>query len=219
MNYVAYYRVSTKKQGASGLGLESQKDIVNNFVTDGDIITAEFIEVESGKNRNRIELEKALHLAKKTNSTLIVAKLDRLARDVEFLFKVINTGIEVKFCDMPVVNTLLLGVFGAVAQYERELISGRTKSALEMKKRQGVKLGMNNLTADGVNKSVAKRKEIAKTNEENNRAYAYAKVLRSSGLTLRGIADKLNESNFKTSKGNKFYANSVKQLLDFFENN
>ena len=101
MNYVCYYRVSTQKQGLSGLGLESQKSIITNFINPDDVILFEFTEIESGKNRNRIELEKAIQLCKKEKATLIVAKLDRLARDVEFLFKIFIYLIFIKVSSTP----------------------------------------------------------------------------------------------------------------------
>jgi DNA invertase Pin-like site-specific DNA recombinase len=137
-NYVAYYRVSTQKQGRSGLGLEAQRSNCENFVKGkGGAIVREFTDVESGSSRSRSGLWAAIEYAQKNRCALVIAKLDRLARDVEFTFKVINTGIEIHFADMPVVNTMILGVFASVAQYERELISTRTKAALRAKKERG----------------------------------------------------------------------------------
>lgn len=141
-NYVIYIRVSTQKQGRSGLGLESQRKICTDFATaNGGQVVQEFVDVESGTHRDRKGLAQAIDYCKKNDCPLVIAKLDRLARDVEFCFKVINTGVEIHFCDMPQVNTLLLGVFASVAQYERELTSDRTKKALAVKKAQGCKLG------------------------------------------------------------------------------
>ncbi len=140
--YVIYIRVSTKKQGASGLGLESQRKICSEYIEAcGGQCAAEFKDVESGTHRDRKGLLDAIEYCKKNQCGLVIAKLDRLARDVEFCFKVVNTGIEIHFCDMPQVNTLLLGVFAAVAQYERELTSDRTKKALAAKKAKGGKIG------------------------------------------------------------------------------
>lgn len=140
--YVVYIRVSTQKQGRSGLGLESQQKICNDFIVSnqGEKV-AEFKDVESGTHRDRKGLLDAIDYCKTNGCALVIAKLDRLARDVEFCFKVVNTGIEIHFCDMPTINTLLLGVFAAVAQYERELTSDRTKKALAVKKAHGAKLG------------------------------------------------------------------------------
>lgn len=140
--YVSYLRVSTQKQGRSGLGLEAQRKICNDFVErDGGEIVAEYIDVESGTHRARKGLANAVAYCKTNGTPLVIAKLDRLARDVEFCFKVVNTGIEIHFCDMPQVNTLLLGVFASVAQYERELTSDRTKKALAAKKARGEATG------------------------------------------------------------------------------
>lgn len=136
--YITYLRVSTQKQGRSGLGLEAQREMCARFVeSKGGVIVNEFIDVESGKSREREALWEAIDYAKAHGIPLVIAKLDRLARDVEFTFKVMNLGIDIHFTDMPVVNTMILGVFASVAQYERELISARTKAALQAKKERG----------------------------------------------------------------------------------
>lgn len=143
--YCIYLRVSTTKQGASGLGLEAQRKMCLDFIKrNNGTNAAEFTDVESGTHRNRKGLWQAIDFAKRNGCALVIAKLDRLARDVEFTFRVINSGIEIHFCDMPVVNTMILGVFAAVAQYERELCSSRTKAALAQKKASGAKLGASN---------------------------------------------------------------------------
>lgn len=140
--YAVYIRVSTRKQGASGLGLEAQRKICDDFIKsqEGEKV-AEFQDVESGTHRDRKGLAQAVAFCKKNDCCLVIAKLDRLARDVEFCFKIVNTGVDIHFCDMPNVSTLLLGVFASVAQYERELTSDRTKQALAAKKARGEKLG------------------------------------------------------------------------------
>ena len=141
-NYVVYIRVSTKRQGDSGLGLEAQKDICEKYIKEqeGESV-ATFKDVESGTHRDRPGLWQAIEFCKANRCCLVVAKLDRLARDVEFIFKVVNSGIKIHFCDMPMVNTMILGVFASVAQYERELISKRTKDALAAKRARGEHLG------------------------------------------------------------------------------
>lgn len=144
--YATYLRVSTRKQGTSGLGLEAQRKMCNDYITQcGGGVVKEFVDVESGTHRNRKGLQQAIAYCKENGCKLVIAKLDRLCRDVEFCFKVVNTGIDIHFCDMPTINTLLLGVFAAVAQYERELTSDRTKKALAVKKAQGARLGAANL--------------------------------------------------------------------------
>ena len=139
---VIYLRVSTQKQNISHLGLESQMQICESYIkeTDGQLVKV-FQDIQSGKSKDRKGLLDAIEFCKKNKCELVFAKLDRLARDVEFTFKVVNTGIQVHFCDMPQLNTLILGVMATVAQYERELISQRTKQALAAKKARGCKLG------------------------------------------------------------------------------
>lgn len=165
--FVVYIRVSTKKQGASGLGLEAQQKICGEFIKnhDGEKV-AEYKDVESGTHRHRKGLADAVAYCKKNNCALVIAKLDRLARDVEFCFKIVNTGIEIHFCDMPQVNTLLLGVFASVAQYERELTSDRTRKALAAKKERGEVTGgasekwiesFNNKTKEQIDKEYMER--------------------------------------------------------------
>lgn len=134
--FVIYTRVSTLKQGKSGLGLDSQRKMCMDLIErEGGICLKEFQDIESGKSRTRPGLWGAIDFCKTMSTeddpcTLVIAKLDRMARDVEFTFRIINTGVQIRFVDMPIMNTMLLGVFASVAQYERELISGRTKSAL-----------------------------------------------------------------------------------------
>lgn len=143
--FVTYLRVSTQKQGRSGLGLEAQRKMCSDFIAHNHgTMVQEFVDVESGTHRDRKGLWQAIDYCKANNLPLVIAKLDRLARDVEFTFRVINTGIDIHFTDMPQVNTMILGVFAAVAQYERELISERTRKALAQKKTHGAKLGAMN---------------------------------------------------------------------------
>lgn len=140
--FAVYIRVSTRKQGNSGLGLAAQQKICGEFIkAQGGEQVAEFKDVESGTHRDRKGLLAAIDYCKRNDCALVIAKLDRLARDVEFCFKVVNTGIEIHFCDMPTLNSLLLGVFASVAQYERELTSDRTTKALAAKKARGEALG------------------------------------------------------------------------------
>lgn len=140
--FATYLRVSTQKQGQTQLGLTSQRSMCEGFIKEHNgELGKEFLDIESGTHRDRRGLWDAIEFCNKNHCPLVIATLSRLARDVEFCFKVINTGIEIHFVDMPTINTLLLGVFAAVAQYERELTSDRTKKALAVKKRQGCLLG------------------------------------------------------------------------------
>ena len=138
--YVAYLRVSTQKQGYSGLGLEAQREIIQKHLYDITPIS-EFIEVESGRKSNRPKLKEALDLCRKTGATLIVAKLDRLARNVSFLSNLLENDVEIVFCDFPQANKMVLHILAAISQYEAELIATRTRQALAAKKARGAKLG------------------------------------------------------------------------------
>ena len=139
--YVAYYRVSTQKQGKSGLGMDAQKATVNNYARGKGQIEKEFVEVESGRKSARPQLQAAVEYCQNHGCTLLIAKLDRLARSVGFIFTLRDAGIDIACADMPELNTLTLGIFASLAQYEAELISKRTKEALQAKKAQGHKLG------------------------------------------------------------------------------
>lgn len=144
--YAVYLRVSTQRQGAQGLGISAQRNMCENFIKQNKgKQVQEFMDVESGTHRDRKGLWQAIDYCNKNGCSLVIAKLDRLARDVEFTFRVINTGIDIHFTDMPIVNSMILGVFAAVAQYEREMCSLRTKQALRaLKERGNVKLGAAN---------------------------------------------------------------------------
>ena len=144
--FIAYARVSTAKQGRSGLGLEAQQEAINAYVKSGDTLLAPtYVEVESGKRSDRPELAKALTHAKLTGATLLVAKLDRLARNVRFLLSVLESSVEVAFCDLPHVSgamgRFLITQMAGVAELEAGLVSERTKAALRAAKERGVKLG------------------------------------------------------------------------------
>ena len=137
--YVAYYRVSTRGQGESGLGLEAQKAAVAGFVK--GVIVAEYTEIESGKNNQRVELGAAIERAKQEKAVLVIAKLDRLSRNASFIFTLRDSGVNFQCVDMPDANTLTIGIFATLAQHERELISSRTKAALQAKIAQGCPAG------------------------------------------------------------------------------
>ena len=142
---VAYERVSTARQGASGLGLEAQRKVIEDFAASRDAdVLARFTEVESGRKANRPELAKALHLAKVTGATLVIAKLGRLSRNAAFLLALRDSGVRFMAVDMPEANDLTVGILALVAQAEREAISRRTKEALAIAKARGVKLGNPN---------------------------------------------------------------------------
>ena len=213
--YVAYYRVSTKQQGKSGLGLEAQKVIVWNKVGKPKF---EFVEVESGKIDNRSELNKALELCKKNNYILIIAKLDRLSRNISFIMNLRESGIEFVCADMPELNTLTLGIFATMAQYERELISERIKNALRAKKKQGFKLGSpkNNITDETRKKSAVIRHKYAIENDNQKKAWEIIKDLQSQGFGLYKIMKKLRQYGLKTKKGKQFEIPTIKHLISLY---
>ena len=145
--YFAYYRVSTKQQGASGLGLEAQQAAVVSFLKGGQS-QGEYVEVESGKKNQRPQLLAAMAAARAAGGVLLIAKLDRLSRTARFIFTLRDSGVDFVCCDMPDANTLTVGLFAVLAQHERETISKRTKDALAAKKARGAQLGTPaNLTA------------------------------------------------------------------------
>lgn len=218
--YVAYYRVSTKQQGESGLGLDAQKTMVKNFLKNDDVLICEFEEVESGKNNNRPQLLKAIEKSKSESATLLIAKLDRLSRNAGFIFLLKDSNVDFKCCDMPEANSLTIGIMAVLAQEERELISKRTISALQELKAKGVKLGNpKNLTPEARKMGSEAMRLKALSNENNRKATALIVSLRNAGKTYGKIADELNSSGFKTSRGFEFAPSQVLVLYDRFMQN
>lgn len=214
--YVPYYRVSTQRQGKSGLGLEAQKQAVKQFTKNcKDCILKEFTEVQTGKDNNRAELAKAIQYAKDNNAQLLIAKLDRLSRNAAFIFQLKDSQVNFVCCDMPDANTLTIGIFATLAQYERELISKRTKAALARLKAKGKKLGTpENLTSAARTKAIEVLRAKALNNKNNKKAINYISMLRANSLTFQQIADRLNADGFKTARGSNFFATTVKRLFD-----
>ena len=140
--WISYLRVSTDRQGKSGLGIEAQRSAVGDYLDGGNwSLVKEFVEVESGKKAERPQLEKASQLCRLIGAKLVIAKLDRLSRDAHFLLGLEKAGVDFVAADMPNANRLTIGIMAVMAQHEREMISARTKAALEAAKRRGVKLG------------------------------------------------------------------------------
>jgi DNA invertase Pin-like site-specific DNA recombinase len=211
MKYVAYYRVSTKKQGESGLGLKAQREAVSRFISP-DSIFQEFEEIETGTNKkHRPILKEALELCKKENAVLIIAKLDRLARNVAFVSSLMDSGVKFKAVDMPEANELTIHIMSAIAQHEAKVISTRIKDALAQSDK---KLGNpNNLTLEAKKKGLNKILEQRKNNPNKKRALAFLKSMDRKGMTLRDIAETLNINEFKTARGGEFTATQVSRLL------
>ncbi|MEN3324238.1 recombinase family protein [Mariniflexile soesokkakense] len=211
MKYVTYCRVSTKKQS---LGLDAQQTIINRYLKSSDEVVSEFVEKETGTNKKvRIQLTKAIEVCKQTGATLLIAKLDRLTRNLNFITKLMDSGIEFKALDMPHANKLTIHIFSALAEHEADLISTRTKQALAELKKKGVKLGKpQNFSDAGRLKGVATNKAKAKANPNNTKAKAFINVLLKQGYKFSQIASQLNEHGFKTSRGKQFQAVQVQRL-------
>jgi DNA invertase Pin-like site-specific DNA recombinase len=232
MKLVAYYRVSTKKQGASGLGLEAQQAAVQAYAKQcGGTIAAEFVEVESGKRADRPKLAEAISRARGLRGVLVVAKLDRLARSVAFTSALMDSGVEFVACDNPHANRLTIHILAAVAENEARAASQRTTEALAAAKARGVKLGSarpdhwkgrEHLRGwkQGLPKAIAA--SVASRNQRRDDCYKHLmpeiRAMRASGLSLSVIADRLNEAGHQTTgfgkQPGRFAAMTVKRLLD-----
>ncbi|MER2218878.1 recombinase family protein [Methylobacterium brachiatum] len=206
MRYVAYYRVSTAKQGTSGLGLAAQEAAVRTFIA-GEPIAA-FTEVESGKRDDRPQLAAALAHAKRYKATLVIAKLDRLARDVHFISGLLKSGVEIRACDIPTANRMVLHIMAAVAEGEREMISERTKAALAAAKARGVRLG----TPDS-QRLARERRAAADAHAHGVRAVLDGIRVRGS-TSAREIAVALNAEGVPARRGGQWHPTSVQRLLE-----
>jgi DNA invertase Pin-like site-specific DNA recombinase len=188
--YIAYYRVSTASQGRSGLGLEAQRSAVHTFI--GTEPRHEFTEVESGKLSDRPELLRALNLAELTGATLIVAKLDRLSRDVEFLSRLQKAPVRIIFADMPFADAFMIGIMAQVAQWEREQISKRTKAALAVASSRGRKLGWCRGNLPAVSREGAAASASARGRQSDARAEKvrlYIREARAQAAAYRSESD------------------------------
>jgi len=215
--YIAYYRVSTVKQGQSGLGLEAQRASVADYLAGikGELIN-EYTEIQSGKKDDRPELDKALRKCRLTGATLLIAKLDRLSRNAAFLMNLQNSAINFVACDMPEANTLTVGLMACLADYERELISTRTKDALKAAKARGVKLGNPRLSEVRCTDTTAAR--VARVEKAKERNAEVLEVIReikieAGDLSLRAIANQLNTAGYTTARGKAWQATSVNRVL------
>jgi DNA invertase Pin-like site-specific DNA recombinase len=216
--FVAYYRVSTAKQGRSGLGLEAQQEAVRSYLNGGSWqLVAEVVEVESGKRNDRPKLAEALRLCRLHGATLIIAKLDRLARNVAFISNLMESGVEFTAVDFPQANRLTVHILAAVAEHEAKAISTRTRDALAAAKARGKRLGgdRGNLPAvakEGARASVAAR--IAKANSRASDLAPIIEELRGAGaVSLRQIAAGLNAKGIRTGRGGEWSAVQVQRVL------
>ena len=211
MEFVAYYRVSTDRQGASGLGLDAQRAAVARHIGAASSPLAEFTEIESGKRHtNRPQLLAALDTCRRRRATLVIARLDRLARNVAFIANLMESGVEFVAVDMPTANRLTVHILAAVAEHEREMISQRTKAALAQAKARGTKLG-NPRPLEALALANAATPRLTTAPEIRELVARW----RGEGKTLRTIADNLNRLSIRTPRGSQWYACSVRNLLDF----
>jgi DNA invertase Pin-like site-specific DNA recombinase len=219
MKYVAYLRVSTARQGQSGLGLEAQRAAISAAVLQRNGAVLEtFVEVESGKDNNRPELAKALHLAKVTGATLVIAKLDRLSRNAAFLLALQDSGARFIAADMPDANELTVGIMALVAQQERQAISKRTKEALQAARQRGQKLGNPNgaaaLKRAGRGNTAALDAVKASANTHAVALLPVIRQLRADGVSsLAALAEELNRRGILTPRRGSWHRSSVSNLL------
>jgi DNA invertase Pin-like site-specific DNA recombinase len=210
---ITYYRVSTQKQGRSGLGLEAQKSAATEFIrTQGGVELASFTEIESGKISNRPKLEAALLRCRQAHATLLVAKLDRLSRNAAFLFNLRDSGVKFQALDIPEANTLTLGVMAVLAQHEREIISARTRAALAARRSRGLPLGTpRDMSAYAARASaLASVTNTAKAKARADLVAPAIKAARVAGyVTLRRIAVYLDELGVTTPRGRKWTPTAV----------
>lgn len=207
-DFVAYYRVSTDKQGAAGLGMDAQREAVTRFLGQRGEIVAEYVEVESGRKNNRPQLSAALEECKRRRATLVIAKLDRLARNVHFISGLMESKADFLAVDMPDANRLTIHVLAAVAEHEREMISQRTKAALAQARARGTKLGNPRAAEAAV---LARAARVIKKPPPQVRTLIQER--RAAGASLREIAHELNQLGIRTPRGCCWYACTVSQQL------
>ncbi|WP_158743638.1 recombinase family protein [Acidisphaera sp. L21] len=211
--WVAYYRVSTAKQGASGLGLEAQREAVRSYLNGGSwSLTAEFTEVESGKNNDRPQLARALQQCRLTGATLVIAKLDRLSRDAHFLLGLQKGSVPFIAADMPSANDLTVGILAVVAQEERRAISARTKAALAAARARGVVLG-GWKGGPKVEGHLGTQAVMARADAFAAQVGPIAAEMRSAGQSLRSIASELTEKGIRTPRAGAWTATAVRNIL------
>jgi DNA invertase Pin-like site-specific DNA recombinase len=205
--FVTYYRVSTDRQGRSGLGLEAQQEAVSQFLAGRNaLVLCTFVEVESGGKDDRPKLREAIAACQRGKATLLIAKLDRLARSVAFIANLMDGNTEFIACDMPEASRLLLHVMAAFAEHERRIIGERTKAALAAAKARGVRLGANGA-------------ELARKHKSSAAAFALTMqpsveaAIRSGARTSRHLATYLNGANILSREGGRWHPASVSRLL------
>jgi len=216
--FIAYYRVSTARQGRSGLGLEAQQRAVRDYLNGGSWkLAGEFTEVESGKRDDRPELAEALAACRVHRATLVIAKLDRLARDARFLIGLQKAGVSFRAADMPEANEMVVGIMAVVAQAERKMIGERTRVALAAAKARGVKLGgrPENLKRTTIGRRNANAKRSAKANARAADLLPTIKALQAAGISsVSSIAKGLNEQGITAPRGGQWQAVQVQRVIE-----
>lgn len=213
--YIAYYRVSTNKQGKSGLGLEAQQHTVKSYLLGVPPIN-EYVEIESGKNNERPELSKALDECQLTGATMIIARLDRLSRSVGFMDALLKSEVKFVACDNPTANKFTVHIIAAVNEQESEYRSITTREALAAAKARGVSLGTDNLTTEGREKGNKRSIKVRKLKADRHALliYRYIVDLVNSGTPLNAIATYLNKTHLQTpGHAKKWSAQTVKNII------
>lgn len=218
-SYVVYYRVSSKQQGASGLGLDAQKSAVEAYLKahNSEEVPPSFQEIESGKNNHRPELRKAIDRCKQTGAILLIAKLDRLSRDASFILllkkELQAAGTDFRAVDFPDMNTMMLTVMAGMAQQEREFISARTKAGLQAARARGTILGNpQNFSQAGRHKGAQERRRAADADQHNRDMALMVRKGRQSGMNFREISAELNTNGTRTATGLPFTPEIVRYI-------
>ncbi len=213
-NYVAYYRVSTQKQGLSGLGLEAQEyAVLNHLKNTNSELMAAFTEIETGKGANALEkrpqLRKAIELCRKQGACLIIAKLDRLARNVHFVSGLLETGCDFIAADMPQANKVMIQMHAVMSEWERDQISSRTKAALQAAKLRGVKLGQAGMS--NLKNNLAERKSASIAFSEKLKGQIEGFKLR--GISQRNMVEELNQLGISTARGGEWSLIQLQRVI------
>lgn len=227
MKYIAYYRVSTKRQGISGLGLEAQKEIVSRYlIIVGGLLVGEYTEVESGtrKGNNRSELAKAFADCRLHGATLVIAKLDRLARNVSFVSNLMESKVTFVACDMPQANAFTIHIMAAMAEFEAECISRRTKEALAKKLERGEptgarcwksRAGVLSAQNQSIGRQIALQRIALKADEYAKMILPRIEAIKAAnpGISMRGIARELILARIPAARGGNWSDTTVRKIL------
>ncbi|AMG76312.1 recombinase family protein [Sphingopyxis granuli] len=218
--FISYYRVSTQKQGRSGLGLEAQRRAVADYLNGGEWeLLDEFVEIESGRRKDRPQLKAALEMCRRKKATLVIAKLDRLARNVAFVATLLEGRIKFICCDMPEADSTMLQIYSAIAEREAAKISERTKAALAAAKARGKQLGWS--IPDRIEEQKVAAQRGAAANRDQAQRFAsnvlpIVDSIRAAGIrSLAATAEALNARGIATARGGRWHAATVRRLIQY----